>query len=40
VQSRFSNSPYWKALLKVKETYLAGRRVVIGNGTVDFGKII
>jgi hypothetical protein len=32
MQSRFNDSPYWKALLKVKDTYIVGRKVVPGNG--------
>jgi hypothetical protein len=32
VQSRFNDSPCWKALLKVKYTYMIGTKVVLGNG--------
>jgi hypothetical protein len=26
------NSPVWNSLIKIKELYLAGRKIVIGNG--------
>jgi hypothetical protein len=31
MQSRFNDSPSWKALLTVKDTYMAGRKFVLGN---------
>ena len=31
---KFNDSPVWKALLKVKEHYMAGRRVTIRSGNV------
>ena len=34
VAPRFSNSPSWKALLKVKEIYMAGRKVITESGNI------
>jgi hypothetical protein len=34
VQSRFNDSPCWKALLSMKDTYMAGRKVGVGNGDI------
>jgi hypothetical protein len=34
VVTRFNDSPCWKALLKVKDTYFAGRKVILGNGDI------
>jgi hypothetical protein len=34
VVARFNDSPCWKALLKVKDTYFAGRKVILGNGEI------
>jgi hypothetical protein len=34
VRERFNDSPCWKALLKVKDTYLAGRKIKIENGSI------
>lgn len=34
IKGKFNDSPFWKALLKVKETYMAGRRVVVNSGDV------
>jgi hypothetical protein len=34
VQCRFNDSPGWKALLKVKDTYLVGRKIKLGNGNI------
>jgi hypothetical protein len=34
-----ANSPVWNSLIKIKELYLAGRKVVIGNGKdTDFWR--
>jgi hypothetical protein len=39
VTSRFNDSPCWKAMLKVKETYFTGRKVVLKMETLPgFGK--
>jgi hypothetical protein len=35
VTSRFNDSPCWKAMLKVKETYFAGRKVILKNGNIN-----
>jgi hypothetical protein len=33
------NSPVWNSLIKIKELYLAGRKIVIGNGKdTDFWR--
>jgi hypothetical protein len=32
VTPRFSDSPCWKSLLQVKDTYLAGRKIVLNGG--------
>lgn len=32
VQTRFSDSPCWKAIMKVKEVYMAGRKIKINHG--------
>jgi hypothetical protein len=34
VTSRFNNSPCWKVILEVKETYFAGINVVLNNGNI------
>jgi hypothetical protein len=34
VECRFNDSPGWKALLKVKDTYLVGRKTKLGNGNI------
>ena len=34
VKSRFSDSPIWKAIMKVKEYYLAGRKVIMNSGNL------
>jgi hypothetical protein len=34
VSSKFNDSPCWKAILKVKDTYFAGRKVVLNNGNI------
>jgi hypothetical protein len=34
VTSRFNDSPCWKSILKVKDTYLAGRMVMLKNGNI------
>ena len=34
VGTRFSDSPCWKALLKVKEVYLVGRKINIESGNI------
>ena len=34
VKSRFSDSPIWKAIMKVKECYMAGRDVLLGSGNI------
>ena len=34
VKSKFGDSPIWKALLKVKEMYMARRKVIVNNGNV------
>ena len=34
IRSRFSDSPSWKAIMKVKETYMAGRAVNINSGNL------
>jgi hypothetical protein len=35
VHSRFNDSPCWKALLKVKDTYMAGRKITMENGNIS-----
>ena len=34
VKSRFSDSPIWKVIIKVKQYYLAGRKVVMNSGNL------
>lgn len=34
VKSKFSDSPIWKAIMKVKEHYMAGREEVLGSGNI------
>jgi hypothetical protein len=34
VTPRFNDSPCWKAILKVKDTYFAGRKVLLNNGNI------
>jgi hypothetical protein len=34
VTSRFSDFPCWKSLLKVKDIYLAGRKISLNNGSI------
>uniref|UniRef100_A0A453F4P8 Reverse transcriptase domain-containing protein n=1 Tax=Aegilops tauschii subsp. strangulata TaxID=200361 RepID=A0A453F4P8_AEGTS len=34
VKSKFGDSPIWKAIMKVKEIYLAGREVILNSGNV------
>jgi hypothetical protein len=34
VGNRASDSPCWKALISVKETYLAGRQVILNLGDI------
>lgn len=34
VKSKFSDSPIWKAIMKVKEHYMARREVVLGSGNI------
>lgn len=34
IRSRFSDSPCWKAIMKVKETYMAGRAVKVNSGNL------
>lgn len=34
IKSKFSDSPMWKATMKVKEYYLAGRKVVLNSGNL------
>jgi hypothetical protein len=34
ISARFNDSPCWKALLKVKDSYFAGRQVNLGNGSI------
>ena len=34
IKSKFSDSPMWKAIMKVKEYYLAGRKVVLNSGNL------
>ena len=37
IRSRFSDSPCWRAIMKVKETYMAGRKININSG--DLARI-
>lgn len=32
IKTRVSDSPCWKSIMKVKELYMAGRRIMIGKG--------
>ena len=34
VKTKFGDSPIWKAIMKVKEHYLAGRKVVLKSGNL------
>ena len=34
IRSRFSDSPCWKAIMKVKETYMAGRAGKVNSGNL------
>lgn len=34
MKSKLSDSPIWKAIMKVKEQYMAGREVVLGSGNI------
>jgi hypothetical protein len=34
ISARFNDSPCWKAFLKVKDSYFAGRHVNLGNGSI------
>jgi hypothetical protein len=34
VTPKFNDSPCWKALIKVKDTYLAGRKISLGQGNI------
>ncbi|XP_048552830.1 uncharacterized protein LOC125533101 [Triticum urartu] len=34
IRGRFSDSPCWKAIMKVKDSYMAGRKIIINSGNL------
>ena len=34
IKPRFNDSPCWKNILKVREHYYAGRKIMLGNGNL------